>query len=301
MSENGQKRSRQETRSLLRRFTAYYKPHKVLFAKDMAASILVAVIGVIYPMITRTMLNQLIPDRNYTMIILLGGTLLLLYLMKMLLNYFIQYQGHMMGVYMQAQMRTDLFGHLETLPYRFYDNHETGKIMSRMTNDLFDVVELAHHGPENLIISSLSIIISFTYHFGNLLGGVGNRAGLPVHIAVGLHAVHAVHLGVVVDLGQLPAHFIAAGDNQRMVQHARFGLGEGGIAGVHVVGDGLGGYDHIGEFLIRGDQIGIVVVVAVRISVGVVSLGVVVGFLAQEVDRIGEVSAPAVDEEGSLA
>ena len=163
MSENGQKRSRQETNSLLRRFTAYYKPHKTLFAKDMTASVLVAIIGVIYPMITRTMLNQLIPDRNYTMIIVLGATLLCLYIAKMLLNYFIQYQGHMMGVYMQAQMRSDMFSHLETLPYQFYDTHETGKIMSRMTNDLFDVVELAHHGPENLIISTLSIIISFTY------------------------------------------------------------------------------------------------------------------------------------------
>lgn len=163
MNENGQKRSRQETNSLLRRFTAYYKPHKTLFAKDMTASVLVAIIGVIYPMITRTMLNQLIPDRNYTMIIVLGATLLCLYIAKMLLNYFIQYQGHMMGVYMQAQMRSDMFSHLETLPYQFYDTHETGKIMSRMTNDLFDVVELAHHGPENLIISTLSIIISFTY------------------------------------------------------------------------------------------------------------------------------------------
>ena len=163
MSEQKEKRSRQETKGLLRRFISYYIPHKVLFAKDMAASVIVAVIGVIYPMITRTMLNDLIPERNYTMIIVLGSTLLCLYIAKMLLNYFIQYQGHMMGVYMQAQMRTDLFGHLETLPYRFYDTHETGKIMSRMTNDLFDVVELAHHGPENLIISTLSIIISFVY------------------------------------------------------------------------------------------------------------------------------------------
>ena len=162
MSENGQKRSRKETRSLLRRFIAYYKPHKKLFAKDMAASVTVALIGVVYPMITRTML-MLINDQKYAMIVMFGVTLLILYILKMLLNYFIQYQGHMMGVYMQAQMRTDLFAHLETLPYRFYDNHETGKIMSRMTNDLFDVVELAHHGPENLIISSLSIVISFTY------------------------------------------------------------------------------------------------------------------------------------------
>ena len=130
---------------------------------DMAAALCVSAIGVVYPIITQTMLNTLIPERNYRMIVILGLTLLALYFVKMCLNYFIQYQGHMMGVYMQARMRTDLFAHLETLPYSFYDTHETGKIMTRMTNDLFEVVELAHHGPENNIISVLSIVISFTY------------------------------------------------------------------------------------------------------------------------------------------
>ena len=164
MSETNQKkRNRQETRGLLRRFMAYYRPHKKLFGMDMTASLLVALIGVVYPIITRTMLNDLIPHRQYRMVVILGITLLALYGIKMMLNYFIQYQGHMMGVYMQARMRSDMFAHLESLPYQFYDTHETGKIMSRMTNDLFDVVELAHHGPENLIISGLSIIISFTY------------------------------------------------------------------------------------------------------------------------------------------
>ncbi|MBR6165295.1 MAG: ABC transporter ATP-binding protein [Clostridia bacterium] len=161
--EESEKRSRKETQSLLRRFTAYYRPHRKLFCMDMGASLLVAMIGIVYPIITRTMLNTLIPDRNYRMIVILGLTLLCLYIAKMLLNYFIQYQGHMMGVYMQARMRSDMFEHLERLPYSFYDTHETGKIMSRMTNDLFDVVELAHHGPENLVISVLSIIVSFIY------------------------------------------------------------------------------------------------------------------------------------------
>ena len=164
MSENtGTKRSRKETAGLLKRFISYYKPHKKLFAMDMTAALFVSAIGVVYPIITRTMLNTLIPGRNYRMIVILGLTLLLLYLIKMGLNYFIQFKGHMMGVYMQARMRTDLFAHLETLPYSFYDTHETGKIMTRMTNDLFEVVELAHHGPENIIISVLSIVISFTY------------------------------------------------------------------------------------------------------------------------------------------
>ena len=156
--KTGEKRS-----GLFKRFIRYYKPHKKLFCMDMGASLLVSVIGIVYPIITRTMLNTLIPERNYRAVVILGLTLLALYLAKMMLNYFIQYQGHMMGVYMQAQMRSDMFDHLEQLPYSFYDNHETGKIMSRMTNDLFDVVELAHHGPENIVISVLSILIAFIY------------------------------------------------------------------------------------------------------------------------------------------
>ena len=164
MSENeGVKRSRKDTAGLLRRFIAYYRPHKKLFSMDMGAALLVAVIGVVYPIITRTMLNKLIPEKQYTMIVVYGITLLALYFVKMCLNYFIQYEGHMMGVYMQARMRSDMFNHLESLPYSFYDTHETGKIMSRMTNDLFEVSELAHHGPENIIISVLSIVIAFIY------------------------------------------------------------------------------------------------------------------------------------------
>ena len=116
MSENaGAKRSRKETAGLLKRFISYYKPHKKLFAMDMTAALFVSVIGVVYPVITRTMLNTLIPEKNYRMIVIFGMLLLALYFVKMCLNYFIQYEGHMMGVYMQARMRTDLFAHLETL------------------------------------------------------------------------------------------------------------------------------------------------------------------------------------------
>lgn len=148
---------------LLKRFMAYYKPHKLIFALDMGASLLVSVIGIIYPIVTRTMLNDLIPNRKYQLIILAGILVLALYAIKMGLNYFIQYQGHMMGVHIQAQMRRDMFNHLEELPYSFYDNHETGKIMSRMTNDLMDISELAHHGPENMIICTISIVTAFIY------------------------------------------------------------------------------------------------------------------------------------------
>lgn len=148
---------------MLKKFISYYKPHKKIFFLDMLASFFVSLIGIVYPIVTRTMLNDLIPERKYRLIIIFGVLLLALYALRMFLNYFIQYQGHMMGVKMQAQMRSDMFSHLEKLPFSYYDEHETGKIMSRMTNDLMDISELAHHGPENLIICTITIIISFTY------------------------------------------------------------------------------------------------------------------------------------------
>ena len=148
---------------MLKRFLSYYKPHKLIFSLDMLASLIVALVAVLYPMVTRRMLSDLIPNKNYRMILLFGIGLLLLYLLRMLLNYFIQYGGHMMGVRMQAQMRSDLFNHLEKLPFSFYDEHETGKIMSRLTSDLFDITELAHHGPENVLICGVSVVVSFIY------------------------------------------------------------------------------------------------------------------------------------------
>ena len=141
----------------------YYKPQRTLFILDMTASFFVAIIAMVYPIITRTMLNDFIPNRNYNMVVFWGVGLLLLYAVKMMLNYFIQYKGHMMGVRIQAHMRSDMFNHLQKLPFSFFDGHETGKIMSRLTNDLMDIAELAHHGPENIIISTFSVIFSFLY------------------------------------------------------------------------------------------------------------------------------------------
>ena len=148
---------------MIKRFLHYYKPHKLIFTLDMLASFFMAMIAILYPIITRVMLNDLIPERQYRLIVIAGLGLLLIYIIRMFLNFFVQYYGHVMGVRMQAEMRSDMFNHLEKLPFSFYDNHETGKIMSRMTNDLMDISELAHHGPENLLISSVSIVCSFVY------------------------------------------------------------------------------------------------------------------------------------------
>ena len=148
---------------MVKRFLSYYRPHLRLFTADMAASVTISLIGMVYPLMTNRLLNDYIPHRAYRSIILAGLGVLAVYFIRMLLRYFVQYQGHMVGTYMQAQMRRELFAHLQRLPFSFFDDHETGAIMTRMTNDLFEVSELAHHGPENLLTCSVMILLSFCY------------------------------------------------------------------------------------------------------------------------------------------
>ena len=142
-----------------------------MFTLDMMASLLIAVIGMVYPILTNMILRNIVPDstleemRKITLIIILGAILVACYFIRMGLRYFVQYYGHVIGVKMQADMRREMFTKLEKLPFSYYDEHETGKIMSRMTNDLMDVSELAHHGPENFFICGISLILSLTYLF----------------------------------------------------------------------------------------------------------------------------------------
>lgn len=150
---------------MLKRFIEYYKPHKKMLTLDMLAALLISLVGMVYPIVTNKMLNNYIPNKMYASIVVAGIIVLSLYVVRLLLNYFVQYYGHMIGVKMQSQMRRDLFEHLQKLPFKFYDNNETGKIMTRITSDLFEVCELAHHGPENILISSVMIILSFSYLF----------------------------------------------------------------------------------------------------------------------------------------
>lgn len=149
--------------NMLKRFVSYYKPHLKMFTLDMLASLLISLIAMCYPILTRKVFSTYVPEKDINMIIIFAAILVGLYIIRMFLKYFVQYYGHVIGVKMQAQMRKDMFTHLEKLPYSYYDEHETGKIMSRMTNDLQNVSELAHHGPENFFICGVMIIGSFTY------------------------------------------------------------------------------------------------------------------------------------------
>ena len=148
---------------MFKRFLSYYKPHKKLLAMDMAAAITISLIGMVYPIVTRTMLNDYIPNKQYTAIIIAGLIVLGLYVLRWALNYFVQYYGHMIGVRMQSQMRRDLFAHLQKLPFSYFDTNETGRIMTRITSDLFEICELAHHGPESLLTCSVMMVLAFIY------------------------------------------------------------------------------------------------------------------------------------------
>ena len=148
---------------MLKKFISYYKPYKGMFALDMLASLMISLVGMAYPILTNKITKEFVHEGKIELIILFGIGLLVCYIIRMLLRYFVQYYGHVIGVKMQGDMRRDMFNKLQKLPFSYYDEHETGKIMSRMTNDLQNVSELAHHGPENLFICGITIILSFIY------------------------------------------------------------------------------------------------------------------------------------------
>ncbi len=143
---------------MLRHFISYYKPYRKLFFLDMVCALLVAACNLIYPYLAKDIINVYVPDKNLRMILVWGGVMLGIYLLKALLNFIIQYWGHLVGVGMQGDMRSDLFRKMQSLPFSFFDDNKTGSLMSRVTNDLQDVSELAHHGPEDLFLSVLSLI-----------------------------------------------------------------------------------------------------------------------------------------------
>jgi ATP-binding cassette subfamily B protein len=149
----------------LRIFAGYYKPHWKLFLADMACASMISATDLAFPMMTKYVIERLLPGGLYRLFFILIALMVTLYLLRMGFNYFVTYWGHTVGAYIEADMRRDLFGHLQELPFSFYDNNRTGQIMSRVTTDLFEVTELAHHGPEDLFISFLTLVGSFVLVF----------------------------------------------------------------------------------------------------------------------------------------
>ena len=143
---------------LLRIFLSYFKPHRKLFAMDMLCALLVAAVDLAFPLVSRTAMNDLLPQAAYRTFFIVMGVMALAYLLRAVLYYVICYWGHTFGIRVEADIRRDLFSHMQTLGYEFYDHNRTGQLMSRLTSDLFEITELAHHGPEDLVISVLTIV-----------------------------------------------------------------------------------------------------------------------------------------------
>lgn len=146
---------------MLKEFIKHYKPYRTLFYLDLVAAFLLSACDLLYPMLTRTIINEVVPNKNLKMLVIFSVVLLVIFVIKAFFNYFMQYWGHVVGVRMQADMRNEVFTHLQELPNRYFDNNKTGVIMSRMVNDLMDISELAHHGPEDVFISGVMFIGSF--------------------------------------------------------------------------------------------------------------------------------------------
>ena len=142
----------------VRRFFKYYKPHKKMFITDLICSFLISVCNMFYPMIARNIMNDYVPNGNLQLLLTWAIVLAGIYALKCVLTFIVGYWGHVLGVRIQGDMRRDLFRHVETLSYAFFDENKTGNVMSRIVNDLFEVSELAHHAPEDLFNSFISII-----------------------------------------------------------------------------------------------------------------------------------------------
>ena len=147
-----------KARSPLRIFLSYFKNHKKLFAIDVLCACLIAAIDLTFPLITRSALYDMLPGKMYKTFFIVMAVVVLCYLLRSFLNYIVAYFGHMFGVAVEADIREDLFTHMQTLSFDFYDRNRTGQLMSRLTSDLFELTELAHHGPEDLLTSVLTIL-----------------------------------------------------------------------------------------------------------------------------------------------
>ena len=150
-----------KNRGYLRIFASYYRPHWKLFLLDMVCALLICIVDLLFPMVSRWSMQTLLPNRLFAAFFAVMAALALAYVLKGVFYFIVTYWGHLLGVRMEADIRRDLFAHMQDLSFSFYDKNRTGQLMSRVTGDLFEITELAHHGPEDLFISSVTILGAF--------------------------------------------------------------------------------------------------------------------------------------------
>ena len=151
---------------MIKEFVQYYRPYKKLFILDMICAFSASMCNLLYPIMTRNIMDDIIPNKKIDLLFIFAAILIVIFVAKAGFNYFMQYWGHVVGVRMQADMRSVVFRHLQKLPNKYFDENKSGVTMSRIVNDLMDITELAHHGPEDLFISLVTIIGSFIILMG---------------------------------------------------------------------------------------------------------------------------------------
>lgn len=150
---------------MIAKFFSYYKPHKRLFIIDFSSAIIVAALELAFPMAVQWFIDHLLPTNDWNMIVKVSILLLLVYILSTVLNFIVNYLGHKLGVNIETDMRQELFNHYQKQSFRFFDNNQTGNLMSRITNDLFDIGEFAHHGPEDFFIACMTFAGAFAIMF----------------------------------------------------------------------------------------------------------------------------------------
>ena len=166
-------------RGALREFAAFYKPHLGMFLLDMFCALVIALVDILFPVVTRKVLYDYIPNQAMRTFLIVMGAMLAAFLIRTAAQWIVTYLGHLMGVHIEADMRTAIFAHMQKLGFSFYDKNRTGLLMSRVTTDLFDITELAHHGPEDLFISIVTLTGSFL-----VLWNIQKKLALVLMVAV---------------------------------------------------------------------------------------------------------------------
>lgn len=154
----------------LKIFFSYYKPHLKIFLLDMFCAVLISLIDICFPMISKFTIDSILPEQKFKTFFILIIALLAMYLLRKGFTWVVNFWGHYFGTLVETDMRRDVFSHLEKQSFYFYDKHRTGKLMARVTTDLFEITELAHHGPEDFLISVLTLLGSFFFTAENPLG-----------------------------------------------------------------------------------------------------------------------------------
>ncbi|EQC2293327.1 TPA: ABC transporter ATP-binding protein [Listeria innocua] len=207
---------------MLKRFFSYYKPYRTLFIIDFGCAVLAAILELTFPVAVNHVIDTLLPGKDFGLIITAALALLFFYILNTFMQYIVTYFGHMLGLNIETDMRRDLFSHLQKQPFGFYDNQKTGKLMSRMTTDLFEIGEVAHHGPEDIFISIMSLFGAFF-----LMLNINVKLAISTFILVPILTVLIVYFnkrmtkvttGIFKDLGNFNAGVENAISGVRVVQ-----------------------------------------------------------------------------------